>query len=461
MNLATFVIALVPGQASIVHIGVRDIGADVMVVVPLESRGGEDKEGEKNDALSAAASFGFEASLPSAQYSQSVASNDGAGGGPLILPEVTESGASSSSVRRSPVHWGLPKLDLVPKMFRLSMLGRLSHIEDAMHDTTLSTRPTAESVHNMPFTKGRLKTSKLAKSDDALLTAALKKLRIMVLFWPEDGRLGRTFLSSAGAVVGEDILQQSLRDCFAGKAVATLVKGVPDFTRFAEFQVSCNNGSPLNQSEHDWYDYLCYLRQQGAGATEGGSFISAWKFMQNTVGAGANGTDIISGRVRGTSEDLMAKKRKLQQALPLPAEIVWELEGLMTKRIQPKMNATLGFILFCMFSCSRFADAARAHRLVISQFRHIISVKSASSEYKTASGERWSILLPLVALGTAHDQDQCVMHQLSGIVHGKETTDTLLCGRALSTNRRPVESPWSERDAHEFCEQCNRALHRA
>ena len=70
--------------------------------------------------------------------------------------------------------------------------------------------------------------------------------------------------------------------------------------------------------------------------------------MQNTVGAGANGTDIISGRVRGTSEDLMAKKRKLQQALALPAEVVWELEGLMTKKIQPKINVILGFMLFCM-----------------------------------------------------------------------------------------------------------------
>jgi len=40
VNLATFVIALVPGQASIEHIGVRDIGADVMVVVPLELGGG-------------------------------------------------------------------------------------------------------------------------------------------------------------------------------------------------------------------------------------------------------------------------------------------------------------------------------------------------------------------------------------------------------------------------------------
>ena len=250
------------------------------MIVPLETRGDEAKEGEENDALSVAASFSFGRSLPSASYAQSVASNDGAVGRPLVLPEVTEPSASSipvqSALQRdlagsndrisqqifdatlilarneklaSPIQLGLPKLDLVSELFRLPVLGRLSHIEDAMHDTTLNMRPTAEGVYNMPFAKRRLMTSKLAKSDDALLTSALKKLRNLVLFWPEDSRLGRTLLSSAGAVVGEDVLQQSLRDCFAGKAVATLVKRASDFTRFAEFQVTCNNGRPLKAAE--------------------------------------------------------------------------------------------------------------------------------------------------------------------------------------------------------------------
>ena len=58
-------------------------------------------------------------------------------------------------------------------------------------------------------------------------------------------------------------------------------------------------------------------------------------------------------------------------------------------------------------------------------------------------------------------RDRHDVHKLSGIVHGKETTDSLFCGRVLSTNMRPVDFPWSEREAHEFCEQCNRALHRA
>ena len=181
-----------------------------MVTVPLDVQGDEAKEGEEetqegkgNDALSAAASFGFGASLPSASYAPSVASNDDTGGKPLVLPEVTESSSSETPVQSallrdaagrndrisqqifdatlilarneklaSPIQLGLPKLDLVSDLFRLPVLGRLSHLENAVHDTTLNTRPTAEGVYNMPFAKRRLMTSRLAKSDDALLTSA-------------------------------------------------------------------------------------------------------------------------------------------------------------------------------------------------------------------------------------------------------------------------------------------------
>ena len=52
VTLATFAIVPVPGQTSIAPIGVRCIGAELMVTVPLESRGGEAKEGEENETLS-------------------------------------------------------------------------------------------------------------------------------------------------------------------------------------------------------------------------------------------------------------------------------------------------------------------------------------------------------------------------------------------------------------------------
>ena len=56
--------------------------------------------------------------------------------------------------------------------------------------------------------------------------------------------------------------------------------------------------------------------------------------------------------------------------------------------------------------------------------------------------------------------EHCVVHRLSGIVHCKETSASLLCGRPLSSNMVPVNFPWEDKEAHEFCEQCNRAIDR-
>ena len=296
---------------------------------------------------------------------------------------------------------GVPKLDWVSDLFRLPALGRLAHIENAMHDETLN-RQAATGVNGpLPFTKRRLLTAKLAKLDDDLLTSALRKLRNLVLYWPEDSKLGRALLTSAGAVVGEDVLQQSLKDCFAGKAVATLVKRAADFTRFAEWMIQSGRGRPLNPTEADLYGYISMLRSTGAGATAGESFLSAWRFMVHTVGAGqAVNNDLISGRVLGASKDLFAKKRPLHQAPPLTADMVWKLEDLMTAPISQRFKVILGFLLFCLYSCCRFGDGARAHEPNLSQFQHIILVETACSEYKTATGERRSVLLPLVALGS-------------------------------------------------------------
>eukprot|EP00435_Cladocopium_sp_Y103_P016364 s6056_g4.t1 len=517
----------------------------------------------------------------------------------------------------SPLQPLLKRVDLTSGLFKLPVLGRLAHIEDAMHDKTLNSVPTTGGLGHMPFAKRRLLTAKLARSDDALLAAALKKLRNLILFWPEDSKLGRTLLTSAGSVVGEDILQQSIKDCFSGKAVATLVKRASDYTRFAQWMVHHGRGRPLCPKEADLYDYISMLRSSGAGATAGDSFLSAWRFMHHIVGAGGPAAaDIVSGRVIGASKDLGSKKRRLRQAPPLTADSVWKLEDLMASDTTPKVRAITGFMLFCIYSCCRFGDGARAFEPTLSQFEHVILVETSCSEYKTATGERRTVLLPLVALGSGlqgsgwalswmkarrdcglatilswaaksatfgwqerlilghhldeetrmtvtysrdaiastmvkvfrmletvrdgvfnpdasraeriamatgmhelaaglpaksdleieldaqlrHDrehsklgesdidedeihgealeipheakavsrsvfppveQQHCVVHKLSGIVHCKETSDSLLCGRHLSVNMKPIDFPWDEREAHEFCEQCNKALYRA
>ena len=116
------------------------------------------------------------------------------------------------------------------------------------------------------------------------------------------------------------------------------------------------------------------------------------------------------------AKDLVSKKRKLSQAPPLTADMIWKLEGMMTSPFSAKIKAILGFMLFCTYSCCRFGDGARAQEPALSQFQHIILVETACAEYKTATGERRAVLLPLVALGVGLERDR-----LGPVVDGSST----------------------------------------
>lgn len=79
-----------------------------MVTVPLDLQGdkceeGECEEGEDQETTSLTPSitsnFGFNESLPSAQYTQSAASNGNVGAGPVVLPELVKSASRGARVQ--------------------------------------------------------------------------------------------------------------------------------------------------------------------------------------------------------------------------------------------------------------------------------------------------------------------------------------------------------------------------
>ena len=287
------------------------------------------------------------------------------------------------------------------KLFRLPVLGRFDR-PVPLSDKSAGTISSGW-VGDMPFAGRRLLAARMAKTDDCLKMNALKRLRNIVLFHPEDSQLGRSMLNKAGSLVGEDELQKSLSDCVSGKAVGTLVKRVTDFNRFALWQVETNCSRPLNPSESDFYGYLQFLQRSGAAATAGASFLKSWNFMRFTIGAQPDsGVTLISGRIRGISSDMYARKRKLQQAPPLPVDFVYNMERYMHESDDDRMKTIVGFFLFCVYSCARFADAAKASpkALEFQQGERLTLVEVMVSDYKTATGERKAVLLPLIAIGT-------------------------------------------------------------
>ena len=286
-------------------------------------------------------------------------------------------------------------------LFHLPVVGRFDRpIEDSSGTALGSKQETWSS--KLPFASRRLLAAKLAKSDDQLKSAALSKLRNIVLFHPSDSQLGRSMLDKAGSLVGEDELQRSLNDAVASRAIGTLVKRVSDFNRFAEWQVTINRRRPLSPTESDIYQYLCHLQDVRAGATAGASFLKAWNFMRFVIGADSEeSASVFSGRVKGVTTSMFANKRKLTQAPPIPADYVYKMETLILESHDSRICTIVGFLLFCIYSCSRFGDAAKGRPSALEfQVREELTlVEIMLSDYKTATGERRAILLPLIALG--------------------------------------------------------------
>ena len=304
-------------------------------------------------------------------------------------------------------HRNLWKIPSSADSFKLPLLGRFDKpsmrpVGDMAEDKH------AQWITEQPFAGKRLIASRFAKSDDALLSGALRKLRNLILFCPGDSQLGRALVNKAGSLIAEDVLQKSLKDSVSGKAVSTVVKRVSDYNKFAEYLVTVCHKRPLCPDEATFYRYVCHMQSSGFGATAGGTLLKAWAFFRYTFGIDAESQSaLISGRVRGVVNNMFAAKRKLEQAPPIPADYVYKMEYFMRTGNDDRLRTIVGFLLFCIYSCARFGDAAKADPRALefqqSSSADLTLVEIGLSEYKTATGERKAVLLPLIALGCGLD----------------------------------------------------------
>ena len=291
--------------------------------------------------------------------------------------------------------------------FKLPLLGRFDKPSARPVEDMVEAKH-SQWVCEQPFAGKRLMASRFAQTDDALLTGALAKLRNIILFHPADSQLGRALMSKAGSLIAEDVLQKSLRDSISGKAVSTVVKRVSDYNKFAQFLVTVCHRRPLCPDESAFYQYVCHMQQTGCGATAGATLLKAWSFFRYTFGVDAESqASLVSGRVRGVVNNMFATKRKLSQAPPIPADYIYKMELFMRTGHNSRLQTIVGFMLFCAYSCARFGDASRADPACL-QFQQSTSadltlVEANLSEYKTATGERKGVLLPLIALGCGLD----------------------------------------------------------
>ncbi|CAE7559229.1 unnamed protein product [Symbiodinium natans] len=280
--------------------------------------------------------------------------------------------------------------------FTLSFLGRAESTADLIAHRDGSAGAFEWVVQNQQRAK-RLYATRMAKSDDQLRLAALTRLRNIILFEPSDSKLGRSLLEASGCIIPAPKLASILSDVYASKATATLCKRSCDFMRFSVWQVQSNGGRPLAPTEQHLYDYICHLRDQKAAPTAAGAFVSSWRFMHFT--AVTNSTDCISPRVEGGAHNCYMEKRPLQQA---PALKVWLVKSLEKAVFDGSVIHSIiaGFCLFCLFSCARWSDAAKARSLSIDVSGSVFLIEALMLGHKTAKKQAdRRTLMPLIALG--------------------------------------------------------------
>jgi len=392
---------------------------------------------------------------------------------------------------------GVPELDFVLDLFRLPVLKRLVCLENAMHDETLNRQTTTGLNGPILFIKRRLVTARRAKAVDERLTLVLRNLHNLVLYWPEDCKLGRALLTSAGAVMGEDVLRQALKYCFDGKAVAALVKRTADFTSLADWMIQTGRGRPLNPTEAERNGYISMLCANGAGATVVETFLMPadaehsdhWPDRRMTTAEGsywlkdslvlaglkepeASGFSTHSLKATPLSWAAKSATFDLQERLILGHHLDEETKMVVTYA-RDAIAATREKV-YCMLETVRRSifdpDASRAEGIAMATgLSHLANHLLEKNEMELDLEERLCkeieragqcdtdveddgadiqpVRIPeesqsfarsdLLHVESAH----CVVHWLSGIVHCMETSDSLLCGRRMSLKMKPVDFP--------------------
>ncbi|CAE7621993.1 unnamed protein product [Symbiodinium sp. CCMP2592] len=250
------------------------------------------------------------------------------------------------------------------------------------------------------FARQRARFAALIRSDDSVRFEALRKIKTLTLLDPAASELGRLLIGEAAILSDPERLQKSFADTFATKSTATLAKRASSFWKFAEFCLMFDFGSPFRASEAAVYAYIQDLQAHGA-PTSAKAFLESWNFLSALLGfAKLAGQSPLSGRVRGAAAALAATKKPLVQASPLSVPMIRALERIVVKPPYPHWRVIAGHILFCVGSCSRFSDTIHLKSLELQSAGTVHLLEASSASYKTGTGERKTILLPLLCLGS-------------------------------------------------------------
>ena len=294
----------------------------------------------------------------------------------------------------------------VTKVFNPDFLKGPGYLRVGLSDAVLGSvarsssppRPVPRAIPE--FVARRLRMASLNKSDDCLRTGALMKARSLLLYDPPATQLGQSLLNAAGTLVDENQVTQSLMDAFAPKSTNTMVKRFSSLWRYARW-CSAKYIPPLQMTEDTVYEYLCHLRDSGSSASAASSFLEAVAFLHAIAclrGLGSNPQ--FSGRCKGLERAQLQTRRKRKQACPMTVDMVRALEDFTALYFQSHLAVISGHLLFCIYSCARWADSIRLTEIEQYHRGRITLLETSTMRHKTAlSDDARTQLLPYVCLG--------------------------------------------------------------
>ena len=181
-----------------------------------------------------------------------------------------------------------------------------------------------------------LKRAKLAAcvvSPDDMRLRSLSLIKVML---DADRTTTRLALTVEGGKSGPGALSKSIRDVLTGKSTATIYKRTQSMFALFTWIRAQGGGTGLDLTERRLYNYLCWMRDSGKGATSGESVLQAVRFFYSMFGF--NNFEItvcLSPRVNGVAKDMFLQKRLLQQVRALFAPELRALEDAILEERQP------------------------------------------------------------------------------------------------------------------------------
>ena len=194
--------------------------------------------------------------------------------------------------------------------------------------------------------------------DESKRCSILADWACMVGIAPESFNVGRLVLDD-GDELTHDSIMNTIRDCFAGKATATLSKRFYAMNRYVNWCLK-KGFSPFPVKERTLYAYLQWTVTEGFAASSGRSLLEAVRFCSGVLGMDEDIRIRGTARLDGVATKLSMTAGPIEQAAPLTVQQVCQLERLVISSEDLRDKVMLGCALILVYSCGRVSDGQRA-----------------------------------------------------------------------------------------------------